>query len=407
MKKYRMQKIITMLVLCILLTILFLINKIQNINRIDEKSILKENEILKETQLFSYVVYDNRDENNIKVLIKIDSEKGIEYVKCPNGNIVYANGEKDLAIEYIVKKEESYVFKVKENERTEQEESLYIDNNVIQDTTLQLSVEKVTENELLIYLNKKIELSGYNSSYYKIGENDSWRVGSIADWNLSSSNVIKEDNTITISGKIVSTSGYEVIVSKNISVNDLVAKTDAIQADSILHAVSKEDLQSGKCEITVAENKYNTKIYNIEGNIDISSNITFGMAEDIGSANGNASRMIIVKVNGNLNVKSGTNVGPYYSNYGGPKGFLIYCTGTLTNNGTIQNNHGAKAVGENVYLWQNENGSYEYVPAGGTYGGAGGSGQTGYNGRNGLTPGNASGRATGGGGRWCWTICRI
>ena len=40
--------------------------------------------------------------------------------------------------------------------------------------------------------------------------------------------------------------------------------------------------------------------------------------------------------------------------YGGPKGMFIYCTGTITNNGTIDMTaRGAKAVGQNVYLWKN------------------------------------------------------
>ena len=43
---------------------------------------------------------------------------------------------------------------------------------------------------------------------------------------------------------------------------------------------------------------------------------------------------------------------------------MIYCTGTLTNNGTISMTaRGAKASGQNVYLWQNLNGEYEYIPA--------------------------------------------
>ena len=55
--------------------------------------------------------------------------------------------------------------------------------------------------------------------------------------------------------------------------------------------------------------------------------------------------------------------------YGGPKGMMIYCTGTLTNNGTINMTaRGAKALGQNVYLWKNTDGSYEYVPEDGSEG---------------------------------------
>ncbi len=50
----------------------------------------------------------------------------------------------------------------------------------------------------------------------------------------------------------------------------------------------------------------------------------------------------------------------------------IYCTGTISNNGTISMTaRGAKAEGQNVYLFKNLEGTYEYVPkVGGTGGGA-------------------------------------
>ncbi len=105
--------------------------------------------------------------------------------------------------------------------------------------------------------------------------------------------------------------------------------------------------------------------------------------------------MVIVKVKGDVTVASGVTVAPYYdTNYGGPKGFTLYVTGKLENNGTIDNSHGAKAVGQNVYLWKNADGTYEYVPAEGA---AGGARQTG-----GYKPGNPGvagiDRQTGGGG---------
>ncbi len=50
---------------------------------------------------------------------------------------------------------------------------------------------------------------------------------------------------------------------------------------------------------------------------------------------------------------------------------LIYCTGTLTNNGIISMTaKGANAVGQNVYLCPTENIEYEYVPKAGMIGGA-------------------------------------
>ena len=79
-----------------------------------------------------------------------------------------------------------------------------------------------------------------------------------------------------------------------------------------------------------------------------------------------AKNMVVLKVNGNLTISQDVTLTACKSDsgYGGPKGLLIYCTGTLTNNGTIDMTaRGARAVGEDVFLWKNSNNEYEYVPA--------------------------------------------
>ena len=73
----------------------------------------------------------------------------------------------------------------------------------------------------------------------------------------------------------------------------------------------------------------------------------------------------------------------------------IYCTGTITNNGTIDMTaRGAKAEGQNVYLWKNMDNSYEFVPK---VGAAGGNSVVGGV-TNGIAGQNATNRQTGGGG---------
>lgn len=93
---------------------------------------------------------------------------------------------------------------------------------------------------------------------------------------------------------------------------------------------------------------------------------------DVATENQNAKNMVALKINGNLTIEEGITLTTCKSDngYGGPKGMLIYCTGTITNKGTISMTaRGAKAEGENIYLWQNEDESFEYIPA---VGGAGG-----------------------------------
>ncbi len=83
---------------------------------------------------------------------------------------------------------------------------------------------------------------------------------------------------------------------------------------------------------------------------------------------GYAKNMVILKVEGDLTISQGVTLTACKSDdgYGGPKGMLIYCTGKLTNNGTISMTaRGAKAEGQDVFLWKNTNGTFEYVPADG------------------------------------------
>lgn len=120
--------------------------------------------------------------------------------------------------------------------------------------------------------------------------------------------------------------------------------------------------------------------------------------EDVATKTENAKNMVVLKVNGNLTIDEGVTLTACKSEngYGGPKGLLIYCTGTITNNGTIDMTaRGAKAEGQNVYLWQNIDNSYEYVPAIGAIGGnrkeSNGVGIKGKNGINRQTGGGGSG----------------
>ena len=124
---------------------------------------------------------------------------------------------------------------------------------------------------------------------------------------------------------------------------------------------------------------------------------SIGKAQDIGTASEDAKNTVVLKVDGDLTIDEGVAVTSIGGTYGGPKGMIIYCTGTVTNNGTINMSaRGAKAVGENVYLLKNKNveGTFEYIPA---VGGAGGSSVSSKS-SNGRAGGNAPYRGTGGGG---------
>lgn len=187
-----------------------------------------------------------------------------------------------------------------------------------------------------------------------------------------------QDGTYTFSVK--STVGR--IIQGSIKINNEVT---TINVDSILEGVSRIDSPGiKKIAIEGKQEQYslNVIIYNgnikLDGNTNIigstlNSNIyEFGNADlDTANATVDARNAVVVKVNGNLKVDENVTLTSCKngSGYGGPKGMIIYCTGNLTNNGTISMTaRGARATGEDVYLWKNANpienqSEYEFVPA--------------------------------------------
>lgn len=368
--------------------------------------------IEKEEQLplFSYMVYDNQDEQNLKVLITLNSENGIEYLEYPNGKVLYGNGKNTVSIDYVTNKNDSTVFKVKEEGKNVKEERMVITDEIIEKSVKVAGTESVGYKTIEISSN--IGLNGFKT-YYQIGKNNSeWIEGEgkipILDYDVTQNNLVNEDETITISAKIKNdNTGDTVLISKDYNV-DVNSKIDSFEADSLLNAMEKYDFGSGKFKVKVLDKTYSLKVYSFDNNIEISTDTTFGSEEDVGEQNRYAQNMLVLKVNGDLTINKNVTISPYSNNYGGPKGMMIYCTGTITNNGNITNVVGAKAEGEDVYLWKNSEGTYEYIPA---TGGAGGEGFTFYSGswkgKQGNNGANGTNRALGGGGSGAvWTCER-
>ena len=186
------------------------------------------------------------------------------------------------------------------------------------------------------------------------------------------------DGTVNI-GEIREGQYYDLkdIIQQDI---DAYIESHTITGDSILSLVDDEDLTSGYWTFIVNGQEYPVHLYVLDGNQTFTENMTFGDDNDVSvdvaatsttaAYRAYAQNMVVVKVKGDLTVNEGVTVGPYYTNYGGPKGFMLYVTGKLTNNGTIDNSHGAYAQAQNVYLWKNTDDTFEYVPAVGAAGGA-------------------------------------
>ena len=234
--------------------------------------------------------------------------------------------------------------------------------------------------------------------------------------------VVKENGEYIF--KITGTNGRKILAK--IKVTNLI---DQIEAVSILEGIPKITY-SGLKKMNIIENaeeenvtyQLNAIVYKgdliLDGETEIEgAKLTkankiyeFGKERDVATNNSYAQNTVVLKVEGNLTINEGVTLTSVRNGYGGPKGMIIYCTGTLTNKGAItMTQRGSKAVGQNVYLWKNKNNSsYEKVPNVGMSGGTGGWGDLLPNCANtGATPSSATNRATGGGRRRSRILSRI
>ena len=81
-------------------------------------------------ELLKYEIKEYMGEGRLKILIKMQDEEGIDYIKYPNGDILYANGKKIVGIDYEINASEEYKFKIKSKEKKQEvEENIYIELN--------------------------------------------------------------------------------------------------------------------------------------------------------------------------------------------------------------------------------------------------------------------------------------
>lgn len=331
----------------------------------------------KNDNLLSYTIYDNSNENKIKMLITIRNENGIEYVVYPNEEKLECNGKTVICIDYQARKDEENIFKIKAINGEEKEEKIYANHDSIKNNSVWINCVASNLGYKEIEIDKKIELDGYEV-YYKIGENSDWVKGtgkmSIFDYDLIQNGLINDDNTITIFAKVENkNNGNNVILKEKYEVDTKISKSN-IKAESILDAMERYEFDTGEYKLTVKDEEYNLKVYSIDGTQEFNVDTTIGTEYDVANEKEEAKNMIVLKINGDLTINNASKITAYASKdgYGGPKGLMIYCKGTLTNNGTISMTaRGAKAEGQNVYLWKNMDDTYEFVPKvggiGGTY----------------------------------------
>lgn len=79
-----------------------------------------------DVNLITYEIVDWNSPDDIKLLIKVTSENGLEYVKVPDENVISAQGNNVLYIDFSIKVNEEKTFVIKEKEKDEKEETIII-----------------------------------------------------------------------------------------------------------------------------------------------------------------------------------------------------------------------------------------------------------------------------------------
>lgn len=378
MKKILKNKNTIIYMLIIIFTIIILAilnNNFKIIEKITNGRLQNADEETEKQPLISYQVYDNSNEDQIKTLVTVNNSSGIEYVEYPDGTKLETNNKSQVSIDYNMAKDENYTFKIKtaDNENV-QESTVCANDEFINSNGISISKINQEDGYEVLEIAKQNNVEGYKI-YYQIGKNGNWVEGQgkigLVDYDLVTNNLINEDNTVTISAKIENPTNKNIVtISKKYSVNTN-STTNSYETESILDVLKNNEINTGLYNLTVDDETYSLRVYSFDGDLNIKADTSLGTEADVATESDYAKNMVVLKVNGNLTIDEGVTLTAYASKdgYGGPKGMTIYCTGTLTNNGTIDMTaRGAKAVGQNVYLWKNTDGSYEYVPEDGSEG---------------------------------------
>ncbi len=190
-------------------------------------------------------------------------------------------------------------------------------------------------------------------------------------WKIENSNdLYSNGDTITVKNNITLVAQYSqekyglVSIIKDCNYSNVVS-TDSTEltAEITLESITTE-VETGPVDEKI---NYEMRIYRFPNDITITSGqtIQLGEADDVATASDEAKRMVVAIFEGNLTVEAEASLTAIASTsgYGGPKGMFICVKGELQNNGTItMTARGAKATGENVYLYSENSTQWEFVP---------------------------------------------
>ncbi len=385
-QKGKLIKILIVVLIIILLTfVIVLLNK-TGVMRIAVERIRNVMQGMEGEEIVQNAEYDIKqiEGEYLSILITFEDPRGIEKITMWDGTQIDGKGKTKIGLDRIVEEDDQYQVMVKYKE--EEKSELY---SMIPTTKPVINEIAFRKENSTLYETIEIEFPENENvtNYYSVGKNENWIEYT---QNFEVELAIEQETNETEEKEIKTKSEFKTgktIQRKN--------KTGYIaNGNGLLYKVAYEITESQIYNIKVKEKTYSIHAYVYNEDTVLNENKVFGDAADAGT------NMVVVKVNGNLTIEKGTISGVKDSTKGGPKGLFIYCTGTLTNNGTISmSQNGANSDGENVYLCKNSNKEYEYIPSSGASGGSGGKNISGS--MAGKAGGNGIKRSCGGGGRRC------
>lgn len=390
MEGHNKKKILIAGIIILILLLLIILLEINGVNIISNKIRTNNRTIVSTKTIAEYeIMKKDTTTNELEILVTIENEKGIEIIEIEDF-VINSRGKKKVSFDR--KLVEDSITNIKVKPINGEEENLVLVPTMQATGLIRTTEMKKGEGNW----EKKIELLAVDKNtptYYSVDEGENWELL------LEEGNVVYNVETEKIKFNKKNNEIWEVRKKKN---------TNIYGYDTVTKLIEDIVDESGYYKALVQSEQIDIHAYVQNEDLEISETTQYGDANDVGTANAYAKNMIVLKVNGNLTVKENAKLTTYGTEYGGPKGIYIYTTGNLENNGEISMTaRGAKAVGQNVYLYNNNDGTYEYVPKLGASGGVmvrdpNSPYQTQTNGSNGKTGTNrqTGGGASGGNGRF-------
>ncbi len=248
-----------------------------------------------------------------------------------------------------------------------------------------------SENPLILQENEEYQIDRNKFSYVKLNE---IQTEDLVMGELKYEAVSPEIATVTETGKITAKKNGVAkikvtdIGNGNSTYIDIEVR---VKMESIVQGFRDINLPDGTHKINVNGKDYMFELINYYDDVVYTENTELG--DDTTEY-----KTLVVKYHKNLTINEGVTItAKQVNNLTYKKGMYVCVLGDIYNNGTISMTARGtyNQVGEDVYLWKNIDGTYEYVPA---VGGAGGARISGYRDKDGNQGIAGTNRSTGGGG---------